>query len=71
MSFMVFLQILGPFEGLATDGTPMRLVRDMYANVRGDMIALHSLCFAVGPVALKIEIVGRLSANVTVANVVL
>lgn len=43
MSFDVLLQILRALEIFSAEGAAMRLERDMNANMRGDVIALHHL----------------------------
>lgn len=41
MSLDVFLEILGPLEGLAAEFASMRFQRYVDPDVRGDMITFH------------------------------
>ena len=71
MRLVMFLQILRPLESLVTNRTSMRLVWDVDADMRCDVIPLHGFCLAVRPVTLEVEVVGRFSANVTITYVFL
>jgi hypothetical protein len=71
VSLDVLLEILRTLESLTTEVAFVRLKRDVNANVRGDMITLHGRRTAVTPLACQVEVVGALTANVTLANMVL
>ena len=60
----MFLQILGTLEVLATKRATMGLERDMDADVRGDVVALHHLCATGAPRTCQAEVVSTLAANV-------
>lgn len=67
----MFLQVLWPLEGLATELTLVRLERDVDSNMRGDVIALDRRRSALTPGAGQVEVVGRLATNMALANVLL
>jgi hypothetical protein len=69
--FHVLLKILGSLKRLATEVAFVRLERDVNADMRRDMVAFHSGCPAVSPLAGQVEVVGALSTNVTLTNVIL
>lgn len=71
MGLVMFLQILRPLESLVADRTSMRLVWDVDADMRCDVIPLHGFRLAVCPVTLEVEVVGRFAANVTITYVFL
>ena len=71
MSLHVLLQVLRTLEGFAAKVAFVRLQRDMHANVRSNVIALHSGGPAVAPLAGEVEIVGALATNVSLAHMVL
>ena len=71
MSLDVLLQILGPLEGLATKIAPVRLQRDMNADVRRDVVAFHDSNAAGTPSTSQVEIVGTFATDVTFANMLL
>ena len=67
----MLLQVLGTLEGLAAELALVRLERDMDANVRGDVVALHSGSAARVPLAGEAEVVGALAANMALTDVFL
>ena len=71
MSLDVLLEILRTLEGFAAEITLVRLQWDVNAYMRSDMIALHRRRTAVSPLACQVEVVGALTANMTLANMVL
>ena len=71
MSLDMFLQVLRSLEGFATKVAFVRLERNVYADVGGDVIALDGRRTAVAPLASEIQVVGALSTNVSFANMVL
>lgn len=71
VSLDVFLQILRPFESLAAEVTFVRLQGDVDSDVRGDMVALHGGGSARVPSTGEVEVVGALSANMLLADVLL
>lgn len=71
MGLDVLLQILGALESLAAEVALVRLERDVDANVRCDVIALHGGGAAVAPLARQVQVVGALAANMALADVVL
>lgn len=71
MSLDVFLQILGPLEGLATEVALVRLQGDMHANVGGDVVTLDGGGVAVTPLASQVQVVSALAADMALADVFL
>lgn len=71
MGLDVFLQILGPLEGLATEVALVWLQGDMHANVGGDVVALDGGGVAVAPLASQVQVVGALAADMALADVFL
>lgn len=71
MRLDMLLQILRSFESLSAEIALMRLQRDMDANMRRDVVALHRRCPAVAPLASEIQVVGALSAYMPLTNVIL
>lgn len=67
----VFLQILRPFERLATKLTSMRFQWHVDTDVGGDVVPLDDLNLTVTPPAGEIEIVGALATDVGFANVII
>lgn len=67
----VLLQVLGTLEGLAAEVTLVRLERDMDTDMRRDVITLDGSSPAGVPLAGQIEVVGALSAYMSLADVVL
>ena len=58
MRFYVFLQILGPLEGLLTKITLVWLQRNMDTDMGRDMIAFNCSSSTSAPLACEAEIVG-------------
>lgn len=71
MGLDVLLQVLWTLEGLPTEVALVRLQRNVHADVRGDMVALHGSSPARVPLASQVEVVGALPANMTLTDVVL
>ena len=71
MSLHVFLEILGTFKGLATKLTSVRLQGYVNSDVRSDMVAFHDLNMTVPPCALQVEVIGTLSTNMLITDMVL
>ena len=67
----MFLQVLRTLEGLAAEVTLVRLQKHVNANVRSDVIALDRGRSARVPLTGQVEVVGALSTDVALANVVL
>lgn len=66
----VLLQVLRTLEGLSTEVTFVRFERDVDSNVGGDMITLDSGGTAGVPATGEVQVVGALSADVLLADVV-
>lgn len=71
MGLNVLLQVLGTLEGLSAEVALVRLERNVYANVRSDVVALHCRGPARVPLASQVEVVGALPANMALTDVVL
>lgn len=71
MCLDMFLQILWSLEGFATEFTLVRLERDVDSNMRCDVVALDGGSSALTPCACQVEVVGRLSADVSFAYMLL
>lgn len=69
MGFDMFLEILRPLEGFATELALVRLQRNVDANVGGDVIAFDGRCSTLTPSACQVQVVGRFSAYVSFADV--
>jgi hypothetical protein len=67
----VLLQILGALERLSTEVTFVRLQRDVDSNVGGDVVALDGRGPARIPSTGEVEVVGALSADMLLADVLL
>lgn len=67
----MLLQILGALERLPTKVTLVWLQGDVNTNVRGDVVALDRCGAARVPLASQVEVVGALSANMSLTDVVL
>jgi hypothetical protein len=67
----VLLQVLGPLEGLATEATLVWLEGNMDPDMGGDVIALDSSGVASFPATDKVQVVGALSSDMPLAQVVL
>lgn len=65
MCLDMFLQILGSLEGFATEFTLVWLQRDVDSNMRSDVVALDGSRSALTPCACQVEVVGRLSADMS------
>lgn len=70
MRLDVLLQVLGALEGLATEVALVRLQRNMDANMRRDVVALDSCGAARVPLAGQIQVVGALSAHMSLADMI-
>lgn len=67
----MLLEILRPLECLAAEITFVWLERHMYANVRSDVITLHSRRATGTPLTSEVQVVGALAADVALTYVVL
>jgi hypothetical protein len=67
----MLFQILGTLERLATVIALVWLKRDMNADVRRNVITLHSRGSATVPLASQVQVVGAFATNVALANVLL
>jgi hypothetical protein len=71
MSLYMLLEILRPLERLSAEFALMRLERNMDADVRGDVVTLDSGSAATRPLTRQVEVVGALSAHMSLADVIL
>lgn len=71
MSLHMFLLILWPFESFPTKFAPMRLQRNVNANVRRDVITLDNFNLTITPSTDQIQVIGAFAANMGVAYMVL
>jgi hypothetical protein len=67
----VLLQILGSLESLTAEVALVRLQGNVNTNVRRDVVTLYSSGAAVAPLAGQVEVVGALTTNMALTNVVL
>lgn len=70
VNFFVFLEVLRAFEGLFADLANMRFQRGVNSEMASDVIALCTRRVAVFPLASETKVVGALSADVLVAEMV-
>lgn len=71
MRLDVLLEILRALEGLLAKVALVRLQGNVDADVRGDVVALDGRGAAVAPLALEVEVVCALAADMLVADVLL
>jgi hypothetical protein len=71
MCLDMLFEILGTLECLLAVVALVWLQWDMDADVRGDVITLHGGCPAGSPGTGEVQIIGRLAANVILADVIL
>lgn len=71
MGLDVLLEILRTLEGLSAEVALVWLQGDVHTNVRGDVVTLDRCGAARVPLAGQVEVVGALSSNVPLADVVL
>ena len=71
MGLDMFLEILGTLECLAAELALVRLQRNMYTDVGGDVVALDSRGPALAPSAGEIQVVGGLAADMALTDVLL
>jgi len=71
MSLDMLLQVLRSFKGFAAKVTFVRFEWNVHANVRSDVIAFDGGGTAVPPLAGEVQIVGALSTDMSLANMVL
>lgn len=64
----MLLQILRTLELLAAGLAFVRLERDVNAEMRGDVVTLHSSYPTATPSTSEVEVVGRLAANMLIAQ---
>ena len=71
MCLDMFLQILGTFERLSAEFALVRFERDVDSDVRGDVVAFDSGGATGPPLAGQVEVICALTADVTLADMVL
>ena len=71
MGLDMFLEVLGTLEGLATKFALVRLEWDVDSDMGSDVITFDSRGAATSPLAGQIEVVGRFTADVTLADMFL
>ena len=71
MCLDMFLQVLRSLESLAAEFTLVRFERNMYADMGGDVVSLDSRGSALTPSAGQVEVICRLSADMSLADVLL
>lgn len=67
----MFLEILWPLECFPAEFALVRFQRNVDSDVGGDVVTLDGRGAALSPGAGQIEVVGRLSAYVSLAHMVL
>ncbi len=67
----VLLEILRTLERLTAEIALVRLQGNVHANVRCDVVALDRGGAAVAPLAGQIQVVGALTTNMALTNVIL
>lgn len=67
----MFLEILWSLKGFAAEFALVRLQGDVNPDMRRDMIALDCSSSALTPSACQVEIIGRLAADMSFADVFL
>ena len=67
----MLLQVLGTLEGLAAEATLVRFERDVDPDVGGDVVALDRAGVASLPAAHEVQVVGALSSDVSLTEVLL
>ena len=71
MGLDMFLEILWALESLATEFALVRLERDVDSNVGGDVVAFDSGGSTLAPLAGQVEVISRLAADMTLADMFL
>jgi hypothetical protein len=71
MCLDMLLEILRTLERFATELALVRLERNVNANVRGDVVALHSSGPAGVPLAGEVQVVCALAANMAFTDVLI
>lgn len=71
MGLDMLLEILRTFKSFAAEIAFMRLQWHVDSNVRGDVVSLNCRGAAISPLAGEVEVVGALSPNMALANMVL
>ena len=71
MGLDMLLKILRALESLAAELALVRLQWNMDTNVRGDMVTLDGGGSALTPSAGEVEVVRRLAADVSLADMLL
>ena len=71
MGLDMFLQVLRSFECFAAELAFVRLEGNVNANVRGDVVSLDGGGSTLTPGAGQVEVVGRLSTDMSLADVLL
>lgn len=67
----MFLEILRALESLAAEFALVRLERDVDSNVGGDVVAFDRGGSALAPLAGQVEVIRRLAADMTLADMFL
>ena len=71
MGLDVFFEVLRTLKGLATEITFVRFQGYMDSDMGGDVVTLDSRCTTTAPLTGQVEVVGALTANMTLADVFL
>lgn len=71
MCFHMLLQVLRTFERLATEIALVRLQWNVDANVRGDVVTLHSRGAACAPLARQVQVVCAFATDMALAYMIL
>jgi len=67
----MFLEVLGPLEGFATEFASMRLQGNVDTDMRSDMVAFHNGDTATTPRTGEVQIIGTLASDMAFADMVL
>ena len=71
MCLYMLFQILWSLKGLSTKVAFVRLERNVYANVGGNMIAFDRCSATISPLAYQIKIIRAFPSNVALADMFL
>jgi hypothetical protein len=71
MGLDMFLEILWALESLATEFAFVGLERDVDSNMGGDVVAFDGGGSALAPLAGQVEVISRLAADMTLADMFL
>jgi hypothetical protein len=67
----MFLEVLWALERLSTKFALVRLEWDVDSNVRGNVVTLDRRGTATSPLASQVEVVGRFTADMALADMFL